>query len=84
MAMATHSTAKAVVVSRPLPTPARPAMLTMGQLCEWLNCHRSTVLAMIKRGVLPTPFKLSAERSGQLRFDADEVGAAISKLRITE
>ncbi len=51
------------------------------QLEQRLNCHRSTIADMVERGALPRPYKLSPNRSGQLRFDASETEAAIARLR---
>jgi predicted DNA-binding transcriptional regulator AlpA len=61
---------------------ATRTMYTMRALEQRLNCHRSTIMALVERGALPRPFKLSPNRSGQLRFDSVETEAAIARLRI--
>ncbi len=63
------------------PADAVRTMYTMRQLEQRLNCHRSTIADMVERGALPRPYKLSPNRSGQLRFDASETEAAIARLR---
>jgi predicted DNA-binding transcriptional regulator AlpA len=77
------ATRRALSAARTPPSATGPArqMLTLRQICDRLQAHRTSVLRLVERGILPEPFKLTPSRSGKLRFDAAEVEAAIAAMR---
>lgn len=56
---------------------ARPAYLSRASLAKELDCCESTIDALMARGVLPKPLRLSP---GCVRWDWDSVTMALASL----
>ena len=57
------------------------AFYTTAQLAELLAVHPNSIKRMTDDGRLPRPVKLSAGRSGAVRYPAAETLAAIEAMR---
>jgi predicted DNA-binding transcriptional regulator AlpA len=60
---------------------ASPNLLTMKEMCALLKVGRHAVSRQVKRGHLLAPIKLGDTHAATIRFDADEVYAAIERFR---